>query len=171
MPMQDISRPLDVFPPSNGVQTHMDIVFVGNLPPVEGFVRPGVLLDVREFLSSGALPELSAVAQGCAVVLRTGWEERFGTDDYDRCPDLGYELIDALLERGAKLLLVDSPGLQGGARGETHNRMDTHVVERGAVAVEHLCNLEGLPQRFTLYCFPMAVQQLNWLPARVVAGY
>jgi arylformamidase len=171
MTLHDLSRPFDMLPPTNGIQTHMDMVYMGNLPPVQGFVRPGVLVDVRGYLASGAFPDLSAISDGCAVVLRTGWEDRFGTDDYDPCPDLGYLLIDALLDRGAKLLLVDSPGLQGGARGEEHNRMDTHVVERGGVAVEHLCNLEGLPQFFTLYCFPLAVQQLNWLPARVVAGY
>lgn len=67
--------------------------------------------------------------------------------------------------------MVDSPGLYGGARSDCHSEMDLHVVDRGAIAVENLCNVKRLPLTFTLYCFPLNVRDQNWLPARVVASW
>jgi kynurenine formamidase len=49
--------------------------------------------------------------------------------------------------------------------------MDLHVVDRGAIAVENLCNVKRLPLTFTLYCFPLNVRDQNWLLARVVASW
>lgn len=67
--------------------------------------------------------------------------------------------------------MVDSPGLYGGARSDCHSEMDLHVVDRGAIAVENLCNVKRLPLTFTLYCFPLQVRDQNWLLARVVASW
>ena len=171
----DLSREFDKISTDNNIQTHMDIGYKDNIPSVDKFVLPGTIIDLREKAVSGEIgPEtidLSKVSPDCAVVLRTGWEEYFGEEKYVDSPDINYDLVDKLIDKGAKLLLVDSPGIYGGARGEEHNEMDLHIVSRGAVAVEHLCNLNKLPQKFTIYCFPLNVRQLNWLPARVVASW
>lgn len=171
----DLTRPIESPTPDNSIQTHMDIGYLGRAPAISEFIRPGVLLDVQEQAKTGAigLPgvELGAVVEGSAVVFNTGWEGFFGTPTYEACPDIGYDLIDALIDRGAKLLMVDSPGICGGARSEQHSAMDLHIVDRGAIAVEHLCNVDQLPNAFTLYCFPLKVTGRNWLPARVVAAW
>jgi kynurenine formamidase len=176
----DLSRPWSKGMASNLGQTHMDIGYRDNHPALETFVMPGVLLDVRTPASTGRIG-LDAVdldagvfpsgSGGRAVVFDTGWVQFYGTPKYDRCPDIDYDLIDALIDRDVKLMMVDSPGLYGGARSESHSKMDLHVVDRGAIAVENLCNVDRLPDTFTLYCFPLNVKDQNWLPARVVASW
>ncbi len=176
----DLSRTWAKGVTSNLGMTHMDIGYADNHPDLAQFVLPGVILDVRAPAASGHVgledvdvkgPAFSGVSRHSAVVFNTGWEQSFGSPAYDRCPDLDYDLIDALIDRGAKLLLVDSPGLYGGARSEVHSKMDLYVVDRGAIAVENLCNVDHLPVTFTLYCFPLNVEGQNWLPARVVASW
>jgi len=171
----DLSRPFVTVTTDNSMQTHMDIGIVGSSPAIAEFIRPGVLLDLRAQAETGriGLAEigLSSITEGCAVVLRTGWEQYFGEAKYTACPDIEYELVDALIDRGAKLLMVDSPGVYGGARSDRHSQMDLHIVARGSIAVEHLCNVGRLPETFTLYCFPLSVTGANWLPARVLASW
>ena len=176
----DLSRAWPKGATSNLGRTHMDIGYADNHPGVEQFVMPGVKLDVRvpaaaEHIGLGDVdpesPALSSASEGRAVIFDTGWEAYAGSPQYDRCPDIDYDLVDALIDRGAKLLMVDSPGLYGGARSDRHSEMDLHVVNRGAIAVENLCNVERLPFTFTLYCFPLNVRDQNWLPARVVASW
>jgi kynurenine formamidase len=171
----DLTRPIEAPTTDNSGQTHMDIGVIGNHPPLDELIRPGVCLDVRAQAATGTIEldgvDLTAVTEGCAVVFNTGWAQHFGTPTYTACPDIQYELVDALLDRGAKLLMVDSPGVYGGARSERHSAMDLHIVDRGAIAVEHLCNVDHLPTTFTLYCFPLHVTGQNWLPARVVASW
>lgn len=176
----DLSRPWPRGAIGNLGKTHMDIGYADNHPKLKHFILPGVMLDVRVAAATGHVgledvdvdgPAFSAVSERCAVVFNTGWEQYFDEPRYDRCPDLDYDLIDALIDRGAKLLLVDSPGLYGGARSKSHSEMDFHVVDREAIAVENLCNVDRLPLTFTLYCFPLNVEDQNWLPARVVASW
>ena len=171
----DLSRPFETVTTDNSIQTHMDTGIVGSTPPITEFIRPGVLLDVRAQAETGSIGlagvDLSSITAGCAVVFRTGWERYFGDAKYTACPDIEYELVDALIDRGAKLLMVDSPGVHGGAHSDRHSQMDLHIVARGSIAVEHLCNVGRLPETFTLYCFPLSVTGANWLTARVLASW
>lgn len=153
----------------------MDIYRVGNHPPFEYLVVDAAVLDLRAAIRENRVGladvDIAGVVGRRAVVLRTGWEQHFGSDRYAACPDVEYDLVDALLDGEVRLLLVDSPGVFGGAKGPNHAEMDGHIVSRGGFAVEHLCNLEGLPPEFALYCVPLNVIDRNALPARVFASW
>jgi kynurenine formamidase len=176
----DLSRPWPKGALSNLGQTHLDIGYKDNHPKLGSLMMPGRVFDVRTPAAAGHVGledvDLDACAfspgsEGVAVIFDTGWEKFYGSPEYDRCPDIDYDLVDALIDRGAKLLMVDSPGLYGGARSPSHSKMDLHIVDRGSIAVENLCNVDRLPDTFTLYCFPLNVLDQNWLPARIVASW
>ena len=68
------------------------------------------------------------------------------------------------------MVLVDSPGVFGGAKGPEHNAMDRYLADHEAYAVENLVNVDRISgSRCRLYCFPIHMAGLNVAPCRVVA--
>lgn len=154
-------------------RTHMDLFYRGAKVSDEALITECVLLDISkspqqiDFIN---LEELKSINKGDSVVLKTGWEKYRGTPKYDESPWIDKKLIEHIVSLGAVLILVDSPGVYGGAAGSEHNEMDQFLADSHANAVENLVNLDIIPSaKFTLYCFPIYTSGSNAAPCRVIA--
>jgi kynurenine formamidase len=117
---------------------------VAGLPGLVPEARAGMRREVR--IEAG--PE---EIRGRAVLVRTGWDERWGTDRYwDAGPFLDSRTVELLLEAGAALVGVDFWNVDD--TEDPARPVHTRLLAAGVLIVEHLCNLGALPRsgfRFT----------------------
>lgn len=170
--MIDLTAPVEILGETPNI-THLDLFYPGRRAPDASLVTDCVVIDLTdgaETVDTDALHELSLVRTGRSVILRTGWERYRGSPKYDESPSVDHALLDRLVALGVSLILVDSPGVYGGARGAEHNQVDKYLADHEAYAVENLVNVGGLPTTpFRLYCFPIYSARRNNAPCRVVA--
>lgn len=113
---------------------------------------------------------LSYDVLGKAVLIHTGWADRWGTDAYfENHPYLTREAAAWLVESGAALVGIDSYNIDSTSTGErpTH----TALLAQGIPIVEHMCGLEQLPvegARFT--AVPVKVKGMGTFPVRAYAS-
>ena len=106
----------------------------------------GVVLDATGVPSRGIAPELPRDSvSGKAILIRTGWDSRWGTDAYwEPGPFLTEDLANRLVEAGVVLVGVDCWNVDDTT---TRRRpIHTRLLHAGVLLVEHLCNLDLLPQ-------------------------
>lgn len=139
--------------------------------PLERLVGlPGVVVDGT---GTAIGPEQFADVEtwGMAVLIRTGWDSRFGADDYlGGHPYLTEQGARRLVEGGAALVGIDSANIDdtsGGTR-PAHSLL----LEAGIPLVEHLANLDRLPDGpFEFFAIPAPVVGLGTFPVRAVARW
>jgi kynurenine formamidase len=149
--------------------------------PLARFTGEGVVLDVaRDEPDPVTVADLAAadgaVEAGDIVVVRTGWGERYGDDDYGRYPWLADEVATWLLEREVHLLAVDTPSPDR-PRELRPDDWDAYPIHRallpeGVPIAEHLrvpASLAG--DRVELQAFPLRLRGGDGAPARVVARH
>lgn len=92
-----------------------------------------------------------------AVLIRTGWDARWGTKDYwERGPYLADELIDHIVRSGVRLVGVDFWNIDDPA--DNSRPAHTRLLREGILVVENLCNLGSLPRRgFRFFAVPPMV--------------
>lgn len=112
-------------------------------------------------------------AQGAsdgALLIRTDWSRRWGTDAYlSGHPFVGPEGLAAILDIGPRLVGIDSLNI---------DRMDdgtrpahTELLAAGVLIVEHLTNLDLLPPGgFTFSAAPPKVTGMGTFPVRAYAA-
>jgi kynurenine formamidase len=170
--MIDLTAPMEAFGATPDI-THMDLYYRGVVAPTDSLVTDCVVIDLTasaESVDLDCLPTLDLVRPGNSVILRTGWEQYRGTPTYADSPSVDQALIRTLVERGVVLVLIDAPGVYGGARGPAHNRMDQYLADHEAYAVENLVNVDQITSATCrLYCFPIFMTARNNAPCRVVA--
>ncbi len=169
----DLTAPMTSYGKSPDI-THMDLYYQGWKAPLKSLITSCVVLDLTNSstpLVPDSLPGFDMLCEGSSVILRTGWEQYRGTPQYTNSPSADEKLINRLIEKKVCLIMVDSPGVYGGAFGPEHNDMDKKLAESGAFAVENLVGVPALPVGipFTLYCFPMQMTELNTALCRIVA--
>jgi len=154
-------------------KTHMDLYYQGARSVDRALITRCVLLDISrspEKVDLDALSGLQHVEKGNSIIFKTGWEHHRGTPRYDESPSIDRGLVEHLVARGAILMLVDSPGIYGGAAGPEHCAMDKYLADNQAHAVENLVNLDLLDAvTFRLYCFPIYAAATNAAPCRILA--
>ena len=111
----------------------------------------------------------SVVVRGKAVLIQTGWDKHWRTEQYfDGHPYLPEATVKALLDGGTALVGIDSfniDDIAGGAR-------PAHSLLLGAniPIVEHLCNLQQLPDTgFKFFAVPVKVKNFGSFPVRAFA--
>jgi len=96
------------------------------------------------------------------VLIRTGWERRWGDPAFYRgFPVLAEEVIQALMAKGCKHLAVDFP-----------LTLEVHQVALGGggVLIENLCNVRAIREpRPLLAAWALRLRGGEAAPARVVA--
>ena len=142
--------------------------------PLERLYGPATLVDLAPggSLGKGATitlqmlqPFASAFEPGGRVVLRTGWDERFGTPEFfaDH-PSLTAEAARWIAGREIGLLGMDMPS-------PAVDPAEIHKILLGAdvLLLEAVANLAALPERFTLAAFPLKLEGRDGAPVRAVA--
>jgi arylformamidase len=104
-----------------------------------------------------------------AVLIRTGWDERWGTAQYwEPGPYLGREMLDLLVGGGAALVGVDFSDVDDSA--DLASQVRTRLLRAGVLVVEHLCNLRGLPgDGFRFFAVPLRIAGGGSFPVRAFA--
>lgn len=104
-----------------------------------------------------------------AVLVHTGWDRHWRTDSYfEGHPYLTADAATYLREAGARLVGIDSLNIDDTA--DNGRPVHTILLGAGIPIVEHLCDLDRLPQtgaRFT--AAPVRVKGIGTFPVRAYA--
>jgi kynurenine formamidase len=114
--------------------------------------------------------ELAAVdVTGRAVLLHTGWDRHWRTDQYAvDAPFLTSAATAWLVEQDVGLVGIDSINIDDVA--DTSRPAHSGLLAAGIPIVEHLCHLDQLPASgFSFHAVPPAVEGLGTFPVRAYA--
>jgi kynurenine formamidase len=131
---------------------------------------PGIALDAAASADrSISLDCDPSEVRGRAVLIRTGWDRRWGTDAYwQPGPFLSGELIDLLSQAKPTLVGVDFWNVDN--TEDPSRPAHTRLLAEGILVVEHLCNLSALPRTgFRFYAAPPRVVRGASFPVRAFA--
>ena len=107
--------------------------------------------------------------RGKAVLVHTGWDQRWGEDDYgEGSPFLTEETARSLLGGGARLVGIDAHNIDdtSGSTRPVHSLL----LGRDVPIAEHLCNLGSLPDGgFRFFAVPVKVRGVGTFPVRAFA--
>ena len=145
--------------------------------PVEAFTGPGVVLDVAR---EGVVPVTRAdvegadVREGDIVLFHLGYGHLFGTPGYADHPYLAADTADWLVEKGVRLIGVDTPTPElGGKHRPPGYPFPVHMtlLSRDILIIEHLgANLAQLAgHRVEVTAVPMPIRGADGAPASVLA--
>jgi arylformamidase len=107
--------------------------------------------------------------RGRAVLIRTGWEASWGTEQYWKpAPYLAIELIDLLVRAKAALVGVDVWNVDNVE--DPVRPAHTRLLAADILIVENLCNLSALPRTgFRFYSVPLRIVRGASFPVRAFA--
>lgn len=131
---------------------------------------PGIVLDgVPAADRAITLDCAEADLRGRAVLVRTGWDVRWGTDAYwELGPYLSAASLDLLIRAGAALVGVDFWNVDDTT--DLARPAHTRLLDAGILVVEHLCNLSALPRLgFRFYAVPLRIVKGASFPVRAFA--
>jgi arylformamidase len=124
---------------------------------------PGRAIDYTAFKG------LSVSVKGRAVLVHTGWDRHWRTDQYfEGHPFLTADAAQFLADAGAALVGVDSYNIDDIEDG----RRPVHsTLLRAAIPIaEHMCGLSQLPDRgFRFFAVPVKVKGFGTFPVRAFA--
>lgn len=116
-------------------------------------------------------PELfgEADVRGKAVLVHTGWAQHWGSQAYfEGHPFLTGEAARRLASGGAALVGIDSLNIDDTDDGQ--RPVHSILLGAGIPVVEHLCNLESVPQSgFRFHAVPVKVRRFGTFPVRAYA--
>lgn len=153
--------------------THFDVM--NKEFPLNYTERNGIVFDVRGVSGREidcADIDLSAVEQDMFVAFYSGYSETipYGAPRYFTAhPQLSFDLIDALLNKGISIIGLDFAGIR---RTPEHIPADQCCADRGVFVIENLRNLQDvLAQggRFIANTYPINCTGITGLPCRVIA--
>jgi kynurenine formamidase len=130
-----------------------------------GIVFDGVVSSNRSITLQVDIKELD----GKAVLIRTGWDKRWGTEDYwEPGPFLSEKCIDLLIRSRVELVGVDFWNVDDTM--DQARPAHTRLLAADILIVEHLCNLSVLPRRnFKFYAVPLRIVRGASFPVRAFA--
>jgi kynurenine formamidase len=107
--------------------------------------------------------------RGKAVLLATGWDKYWRTDQYGvENPYLSRDASAFLVEAGVALVGTDSVNIDD--LGDLTRPAHSILLGEGIPICEHLCNLASLPaQGFRFFAVPPKVQRFGTFPVRAFA--
>ena len=106
---------------------------------------------------------------GKAVLIHTGWDRRWGTEPYFKDhPYLTRASAEYLESEGSALVGIDSLNIDDNTDGT--RPAHTILLGGGIPIVEHLCNLDALPNSgFKFFAVPAPVKGMGSFPVRAFA--
>ncbi|MCX7859988.1 MAG: cyclase family protein [Chloroflexus sp.] len=139
----------------------------------ERLIRPGMVIDACGYPANTPIgPEVLAgvaLQAGMAVVIRTGWEVYWGTDDYMHHPYLSAALAQALAGYGVAIVGIDAFSVDSTVDG--NDAAHVALLGNNILIAENLCNLATLAcgTQYTFAFLPLLIKNADGAPARVVA--
>jgi arylformamidase len=131
---------------------------------------PGVALDGKVGADRAvSLDAEEAQLAGSAVLVRTGWDARWGTDAYwEPGPHISPEALELLLRAQPRLVGVDFWNVDD--TNDPTRRVHTRLLAEEILIVEHLCNLSSLPRTgFRFFAVPLRIVTGASFPVRAFA--
>jgi arylformamidase len=132
----------------------------------------GVVVDANEQTVDAALLAGHDVA-GSAVLVRTGWSQLWGTDEYGSSdhPFLTESAAQLLVELGAVLVGIDSVNIDDTSASAAGRRpVHSRLLAAGIPIVEHLRGLADLGSGdFRFFAVPVKVRGMGTFPVRAFA--
>jgi arylformamidase len=106
---------------------------------------------------------------GRAVLVRTGWDARWGTNAYwEQGPYISREALELLLRARPRLVGVDFWNVDD--TNDPSRRVHTRLLAEEILIVEHLCNLNALPKTgFRFFAVPLRIVTGASVPVRAFA--
>ncbi|HET7235407.1 MAG TPA: cyclase family protein, partial [Actinomycetota bacterium] len=150
---------------------HRDLDDLATLPLASVTGLPGLVVD--HDTATGIEITLGHVAPrsfaGRAVLIRTGWDARWGTDGYwTEGPFLTSDAVDRLLGGGATLVGVDFANVDD--LGDLSRPAHTVLLGADVPIVENLRGLGPMPSEgFTFSAVPLAIRHGASAPVRAFA--
>jgi kynurenine formamidase len=131
---------------------------------------PGIVLDAGVSSTRSITLDCSeSELHGRAVLFKTGWDQRWGTEGYwEPGPYLSEEVIDLLVRSKTMLVGVDFWNVDN--TEDPARPAHTRLLASNILIVEHLCNLSVLPRTgFRFYAIPLRIVKGASFPVRAFA--
>ena len=138
--------------------------------PLEGLVELESIVVRTEGIEAIGPESFAGLAvRGKAVLVHTGWDRHWRTDQYfEGHPFLTADAATYLADAGAVLVGIDSHNIDDTSTGE--RPVHSTLLGREILIVEHLCNLEQVPAGdFRFYAVPVKVKGFGTFPVRAFA--
>lgn len=138
-------------------------LLLSSIANVEGVViRAGDL--VRQAIDASVFHNLDV--EGKAVLVQTGWDSYWGTEQYFvGHPFLTRDAAEFLANNGARLVGIDSVNIDD--IRDTTRPVHSILLQGGIPIVEHLCNLSALPDSgFHFFAVPVKIKGMGTFPVR-----
>jgi kynurenine formamidase len=115
------------------------------------------------------LPIDLATLRGKALLVHTGWDAHWRTDQYfEQHPHLTGDLAEQLAEAGVTLVGIDSFNIDSTDDGT--RPVHSALLGAGIPIVEHLCGLDAVPERGArFFAVPVKVKGMGTFPVRTFA--
>jgi kynurenine formamidase len=156
--------------PNDGEPTSARLVDeLGQIPLASFAGVPGIVVDAPIPPRAVAVYVDASTVRDKAVLIRTGWETRWGTSRYRRAaPYLAPETTRALVYSGATVLGVDFCTDESVV--DPSRTSLAHLLRAGVLVIENLCNLSALPTSgFRLFAVPLGTAGGAQVPVRAFA--
>jgi kynurenine formamidase len=143
---------------------------IASIPLEQVAGLPGHVLTGEPAASRAVNPPLpEGDLRGHALLVRTGWDARWGTDRYyEPGPFLAPEFVERLLLARPALVGVDCWNVDD--TQDPARPVHTQLLAAGILIVEHLCNLGALPpDGFRFSAVPLRVVGGASMPVRAFA--
>ena len=149
-----------------------------NAPDIAGYALeaiadlPGLVVRVTERgdRAIDVAPFSKLDVRGKAVLVHTGWDAHWRTDEYSAGghPFLTRAVAEHLVKSGAALVGIDSLNIDDHKDGS--RPVHTTLLGAGIAIVEHMTNLGSLPDRgFRFFAAPPRVKGMGSFPVRAFA--
>lgn len=108
------------------------------------------------------------------IIFRFDWDNYWGTKDYYlNHPFLSLEAAQLLVEKGVKLIAIDTPMPDNplhGSGNEPDSPIHKYLLKNDVVIVEYLCNLKDIKSdKVQLIVLPLKIKDGDGSPARCIA--
>ena len=150
--------------------THIDLVFSERRISPERMIGKGKLIDVTAVRSGpiqlNDIENGAEIQNGDFVFFRTDWSQYSGSDRYYKHPEMSFEVVQWLASIGVNAVGIDALGL---GQDRRHGEFDRFLARSDVFVIENLANLHQVPKNeFRVYCFPLSIEGVDAIPARVL---